>query len=86
MTIIYKKVGRRYREIGVFDNEALYYPHGAHLIIVKPSGGSLTRYNVDPAHAELLAAAETMREAMMQAMREAGKVRPLYEGRREPTV
>ena len=76
MTIIYKKVGRRYREIGVFDDEALYYPHGAHLIIVKP-GGSLTKFNIDPANSALLAAAQTMRDAMLEAMHKANRVRPV---------
>lgn len=33
METIYKKVGKRYREIGTSDDEQLYYAHGAHLII-----------------------------------------------------
>ena len=69
---IYKKVGRRYHEIGVFDDEMLHFPHGAHLVI-SHAGGGLTRYNIDPAHAELLAAAETMRKAMMDAILDADR-------------
>lgn len=68
MTPIYKKQGRRYVEIGVYDNEALYYPHGAHLIWSRP-GGALTHYNIEPADAALLAAAARMREPMVEAMR-----------------
>ena len=71
-TPIYKKVGRRYVEIGTFDNEYLHYPHGAHLVWSRP-GGALTHYQIEPADAALLAAAERMREAMMGAMHKADR-------------
>jgi len=60
MTPIYKKVGRRYVEIGTYDNEQLHYPHGAHLVWSRP-GGVLTRYTIKPADAALLAAMELIR-------------------------
>ena len=72
-TPIYKKVGRRYKEIGIFDDESLYYPHGAHLVWSRPGGGTITRCNVDPDNAALLAAAETMRKAMMDAILDADR-------------
>lgn len=75
-TAIYKKVGRRYREIGACEHEAFFYQHGAHLVICSP-GVTLTRHNIDPDNAALLAAAETMRQAMLDAMREADRMRPV---------
>lgn len=74
-TPIFKRVGRRYVEIGTFDNEALHYPHGAHLVWSRP-GGVLTHYKIEPADAALLAAAERMREAMMEAMHKADRLEP----------
>ena len=71
-TPIFKKVGRRYVEIGAFDNEAMHYPHGVHLVWSRP-GGVLTHYKIEPADAALLAAAERMREAMMEAMHKADR-------------
>lgn len=74
-TPIFKKVGRRYIEIGAFeDAHLLHYPHGAHLVWSRP-GGVLTHYRIEPAHAALLAAAEAMREAMAEAMRQASESR-----------
>jgi len=75
MTPIYKKVGRKYVEIGVYDNESLYYPHGATLVWAR-KGGALTRYGIDPADAALLAAAERMRDAMIDAMHKADRWTP----------
>lgn len=75
MTAIYKKHGRRYKEIGNYEPEAYdTYPHGAHLVISRP-GSRLTRFSINPDHAALLAAAEDMREAMIQAMRDASMPR-----------
>jgi hypothetical protein len=74
-TPIYKKVGRRYVEIGAYENEYLHYPHGAHLIWSRP-GGVLTRYQIEPADAALLAAAQRMHDAMMDAMQKADRWEP----------
>ena len=74
-TPIYKKVGRRYVEIGSYDDERLHYPHGAHLVWSRP-GGVLTNYSIQPADAALLAAAERMRDAMMAAMHAADRFEP----------
>lgn len=81
-TAIYKKVGRRYEEIGVCDNEAFYYPHGAHLVVSAP-GSTLTRYNIEPAHAALLAAAATMRKAMLDAIHGADRMKLVGVGNRQ---
>ena len=74
-TKIYKKVGRRYVEVGSFDNESLHYPHGAHLVWSRP-GGTLTMYQIEPADAALLAASARMKEAMLDAMRAADRWEP----------
>lgn len=74
-TPIFKKVGRRYVEIGTYDNESAYYPHGAHLVWSRPDA-VLTKYRIEPADAALLAAAERMRDAMMEAMRKADRWEP----------
>ena len=75
MATIYKKVGRRYVEVGEFDDEFSHYPHGSHLVICKP-GSTLTRYNIDPAHAAVDAALERVRDALAEAMREATYLTP----------
>lgn len=66
---IFRKVGRRYVEIGVYDDAAMHYPHGSHLVVSQP-GGSLTYYRVEPDTAALLAASVPAREAMLDAMRD----------------
>ena len=78
MTPIYKKVGRRYVEIGTYDNEQLHYPHGAHLVWSRP-GGVLTHYSIEPADAALLAAMERAREAMLDAIHKANVWKPRGE-------
>lgn len=75
MTTIYKKVGKRYKEIGQCDNEAFYYPHGSHLVVAK-KGSTLTRYNIEPDHAAIEAALQHARDAIMAAMTEATKMQP----------
>jgi len=58
--LIYRKVGRRYKPAGLmFEHEI--WPQGAHLVVVEP-GWRMVRYNVDPDHAALLAAAEPLRD------------------------
>lgn len=75
MTPVYKKVGRRYIEIGTYDNEQLHFPHGAHLVWSRP-GGVLTCYGIEPADAALLAAMQRAKEAMIDAMRAANVWKP----------
>lgn len=72
---IYKKRGRRYVEIGVYENAYLYYPHGAHLVWSRP-GGTLSLYCIEPADAALLAAAQRMRDSMSEAMQRADRIEP----------
>jgi hypothetical protein len=74
-TPIFKKVGRRYVKIGDYDDAQMYYPHGATLVWARP-GSTLTKYGIEPADAAMLASAERMRDAMMEAMRTADRMTP----------
>ena len=67
---IYRKRGRRYVEIGVYEDAYSHYPHGAHLVWSRP-GGVLKHYSIEPADAAMLATADRMRDAMLEAMRKA---------------
>ena len=59
MTTLYKKVGRRYRPVAEHE-EWDSYPEGAHLVVCRP-GSRLSRFDIDPDRAGLLAAAEPLR-------------------------
>ena len=74
-TKIYKKVGRRYIEIGNFDNESLFYPHGASLVFSR-KGGTLTRFGIEPADAAVIAALQRVKETVVNEMEEAAKMMP----------
>ena len=74
-TPIFKKVGRRYVEIGVYDNEAMYYPHGTH-IVISGSGSTLTKYSIEPAHAAVESALQRVRDVMAKAMHKATEMTP----------
>jgi hypothetical protein len=85
-TLIYKKVGRRYVEIGEYDNERHdYFPVGTTLT-VKKKGSTLHRYNIDPALAPMIAAGYYAEDEISKTIMEASKLRvpekerPLTEG------
>lgn len=72
----YEKVGRRYLPVHEYDSflvDAL--PKGSHLIICYP-GGKSTRYNVNPAHAPLIAASRVAEDAMTTALFKASEMIP----------
>jgi len=73
-TGIYKKKGRRYIEIGVYENEYFHYPIGSHLV-VSEQGSTLTKFNIQPDYAPVLAALETYREAIQTAMHKATELK-----------
>ena len=84
--IFYKKVGRRYVPVHEYDQTLMdSFPKGSHLVICYP-GGQSTRYNVDPAHAPLIAASRVAEDAMCQAISKASEMRPtqtpITEGQR----
>ena len=74
---IYKKVGRRYIEIGEYDPECMdYIPNGTTMIVKRP-GMQSTRYNVDPDLVPLLAAAVYCEDEISHAIRHATEIRPI---------
>jgi hypothetical protein len=75
-TGIYKKVGRRYIEIGEYDPERMdYIPNGCTMTVKRP-GMESTRYGVDPDIVPLLAAAVYCEDKISEAIRKATEVRP----------
>ena len=74
---IYKKVGRRYVEVGEYDAEAMdYTPNGVTMTVKRP-GMQSTRYNVDPDILPLLAAAVYCEDQISDAIRRATEIRPM---------
>lgn len=75
-TVFYEKVGRKYIPVREYDSLLQEsFPEGAHLVITYP-GGRSTRYNVDPNHAALIAAARVAEDAMIQAMIKGSELKP----------
>lgn len=75
-TGIYKKVGRRYVEIGEYDPERMdYVPNGVTMTVKRP-GMQSTRHNVDPDILPLLAAAIYCEDEISSAIYRAGELRP----------
>lgn len=64
----YIKKGRRYVPVSYYDSDVMNgYPVGTHLITVIP-GGQSRKYNIDPAFAPMIAAAEFARNKMCDAL------------------
>jgi hypothetical protein len=84
-TLIYKKVGRRYVEIGEMDSERYdYYPVGVTLT-VKKKGSTLRRYNVDPAFAPMIAAGYYAEDTISKHIMETSKLRVPERDRKQLT-
>jgi hypothetical protein len=74
--IFYKKVGRRYVPVAEYDQEYLdSFPKGNHLVMCYP-GGQSRRFNIDPNHAALIAAARVAEDAICRAISKAAELRP----------
>lgn len=74
--IYYEKRGRRYVPVSEYDSDYLdSFPKGNHLVMCYP-GGRTTRYNIDPAHAPMIAAARAAEGAMSEIIRQASEMRP----------
>lgn len=80
-TGIYKKVGRRYVEIGEYDPEALDYVPMGTTMIVKHKGVTSRRYNVDPDVLPMLAAGLYCEDEISAALVRAGELRMQYKSR-----
>ncbi len=73
----YKKVGRRYKPVYEYDQTLMdAFPMGSHMIQVY-KGGRITRYNVDPTYAPMIAAGRVAEEAMCDAMLKASELQPM---------
>jgi len=84
--IYYEKVGRRYKPVYEYDQGLMdAFPKGSHLVMCYP-GGQSRRYNIDPAHAVMLAAGRAAEDRMSEAVRKASEMRPqktpITEGQR----
>jgi hypothetical protein len=82
-TGIYKKVGRRYVEIGEYDTEMLdYIPLGT-TVIIKQKGITSRCYNVDPDIVPMMAAAKYCEDAVSRKIMEATELRANYKMRQK---
>ena len=74
--IFYIKKGRRYIPHSTYSSEFCdAFPKGTHLVQSYP-GGSLRRYNIDPAYAPMIAAGRVAEEAISKALMKASDLRP----------
>ena len=74
--VYYEKRGRRYVPVAEYDNDYMdSFPKGNHLIMCYP-GGSSRRFNIEPNHAAMIAAARVAEDAMSKAVQKASEMRP----------
>jgi len=74
--LYYEKRGHRYLPVAEYNEEWLdSFRKGTHIVMCYP-GGQSRRYNIDPAHAPLIAAGRVAEDAMCRAIREASEMRP----------
>jgi hypothetical protein len=74
-TGLYKKVGRRYVEVGEYDNEMHdYFPIGATLV-VKRKGVTSRYFSVDPDFVPALAVSKYCEDAISKKIMEATEIR-----------
>jgi hypothetical protein len=73
--VFYEKVGRKYVPVYEYDQTLMdALPKGSHMIQVYP-GGKITRYNVDPNYAAMIAAGRVAEEAISKKLMEASEIR-----------
>lgn len=74
--IFYIKKGRRYVPHSTYSSEFCdAFPKGTHLVQSYP-GGSLRRYNIDPAYAPMIAAGRVAEEVISKRLMQASDMRP----------
>ena len=74
-TIFYIKKGRRYVPHSTYSSEFCdAFPKGTHLVQSYP-GGSLRRYNIDPAYAPMVAAGRVAEDVISKRIMEATEIR-----------
>jgi hypothetical protein len=75
-TIFYIKKGRRYIPHSTYSSEFCdSFPKGTHLVQSYP-GGSMRRFNIDPAYAPMIAAGRVAEEKIADALMKANELRP----------
>ena len=84
-TTFYKKVGRRYEPVSEFDSDLLdAIPVNTAVLTVHRSGCTSKRYDIDIAHAPLVAAGLYAEDAISSALVKAGELRMQDKDRRRP--
>jgi len=74
--IFYVKRGRRYIPHSTYASEFCdSFPKGTHLVQSYP-GGSMRRFNIDPAYAPMIAAGRVAEDAISEAIMKANELRP----------
>jgi hypothetical protein len=74
--VFYVKKGRRYVPHSTYSSEFCdSFPKGTHLVQSYP-GGSMRRFNVDPAYAPMIAAGRVAEEKISEALMKANELRP----------
>jgi hypothetical protein len=72
----YIKEGGNYRPVSEYDSDLCdAFPKGTHLVQCYP-GGTLRRYNIDPAYAPMIAAGRVAEDAISRRIMEASDMRP----------
>jgi len=75
-TIFYIKKGRRYIPHSTYSSEFCdSFPKGTHLVQSYP-GGSMRRFNIDPAYAPMIAAGRVAEDVVSKKIMEASDLRP----------
>lgn len=74
-TIFYIKKGRRYVPHSTYSHEFCdSFPKGTHLVQSYP-GGSMRRYNIDPAYAPMIAAGRVAEDVISKRIMDATEIR-----------
>jgi hypothetical protein len=74
--IFYVKKGRRYVPHSSYSSEFCdSFPKGTHLVQSYP-GGSMRRFNIDPAYAPMIAAGRVAEDKISEAIMRANELRP----------
>lgn len=77
--IFYRRVGRRYEPVSVYNNEHMdSLPQGCHLVIVD-KGWQSRRHNINPNRAAIIAAATLMEGRLARIIQQATEIRPEKE-------
>ena len=83
--IFYIKQGRKYVPHSTYSSEFCdAFPKGTHLVQSYP-GGSLRRYNIDPAYAPMIAAGRVAEEAISKRIHDATEIRRSTRGGKNET-